>query len=136
MYFVLLVIEKTTGIIQKRGTVLNIFKWVYTIFFVVIGWVIFRAETLHDAFLYLRSIFGLNRNPFSDGMFTGWFTQNVILLIIGAFLCTPVIKHLSEKAKDNIVVRVLGVIGLCCLCVLSMASLVSNSYNPFIYFNF
>ena len=45
-------------------------------------------------------------------------------------------KHIMEKAKGNKIVEVLRVIGLCGLFVLSVASLVSNSYNPFIYFNF
>lgn len=136
MYFLLLVFEKTTGIHKKKGKVLNIFKWLYTIFFVIIGRILFRAESLSDACVYLKSVFGLNGNVFSDGIFTGWLSQNIILLIIGAILCTPIIKRLSEKTKDIFAVRIISVIGLCCLFVLSVSSLVSNSYNPFIYFNF
>ena len=136
MYFLLLVIEKTTGIVDKKGRIIHAFKWLYTIFFVIIGWIIFRAESLAEAFVYLKSVFGLNGNAFYDGMFTGWFSQNIILLVIGAFLCTPVIKRICEKAKENNVARVAAAIGLCCLFVLSVASLLSNSYNPFIYFNF
>ena len=136
MYFVLLVIEKTTGIINKKGKVLNAFKWLYTIFFVIIGWIVFRADTLSDAVIYLKTVFGLNGNTFSDGLFTGWFSQNVILLIIGGLLSTPVFKWLTNKAKGNAAAKWIGVVGLCGLFVLSVASLVSNSYNPFIYFNF
>lgn len=136
MYFLLLVFEKTTGIHKKKGKILNIFKWLYTIFFVIIGRILFRAESLSDAYVYLKSVFGLNGNAFSDGLFAGWLSQNVILLIIGAILCTPVIKRLSEKTKDILAVRIISVIGLCVLFVLSVASLVSSSYNPFIYFNF
>lgn len=136
MFFVLLTIEKNTGIINKKGKLVNAFKWTYTILFVIIGWIIFRSESLSEGFIYLKTIFGLNNNPFVDGVFTGWFTQNLILLIVGAFLSTPIIKMISEKTKDNTAMRLISSIGLCCLFVLSVASLVSNSYNPFIYFNF
>ncbi|MBR3241273.1 MAG: MBOAT family protein [Parasporobacterium sp.] len=136
MYFILLVFEKTTGIHKKTGKVINVFKWLYTIFFVIIGWILFRAESLSDAFIYLKSVFGLNGNAISDGLFTGWFTQNIILLIIGAILCTPIFRWFSEKTKDSTPVKILRVIVLFILFVLSVASLVSSSYNPFIYFNF
>lgn len=136
LFFVLLVIEKMTGLQKKKGKILNVIKWFYTILFVVIGWVIFRAESIGDAFVYIRSMFDLMGNVFSDGRFTGWFTQNVILLIIGLLLSTPLFRFLSEKTKNNNAIGFVKVGGLISLFVLSVASLVSNSYNPFIYFNF
>lgn len=136
MYFVLLVIEKLTGIHKKKGKVISVFKWFYTILFVVLGWVLFRASSISNAFVYLKSMFGLNGNVFSDGMFTGWFMQNLILLIIGIILCTPVFKILNNKTRNNNIIGFVKSGALICLFVLSIASLVSSSYNPFIYFNF
>lgn len=136
MYFVLLVIEKFTGLHKKSGSLLNIFKWLYTILFVVLGWVIFRSDSIEVAFVYIRSMFGLMGNAFADGMFNGWFIQNIFLLIIGIILSTPLFRFLSQKTKDNNVIGFIKVTGLICLFVLSVTSLVSNSYNPFIYFNF
>ena len=136
MYFALLVIEKITGIHKKHGKVLNIFKWFYTIFFVMIGWVIFRADNLAIAIVYLKDLFGLSGNVFADGIFKGWLMQNMILLIIGILLCTPIFKLLAEKTKDNVIIGFIRVGILIALFVLSVASLVSSSYNPFIYFNF
>ena len=136
MYFVLLVVEKLTGLHKKTGKILIVFKWLYTILFVVLGWVIFRADSIGDAMNYLGSMFGLTGNVFSDGMFTGWFTQNIILLAIGVVLCTPIFRVISQKTKNNNVVGFAKAGGLSCLLILSVASLVSSSYNPFIYFNF
>ena len=136
MYFVLLVFEKLTGLHKKSGKILNVFKWLYTILFVVLGWVLFRAESLNDAANYFSSMFGLNGNVFTDGMFSGWFIQNLILLIIGAVLCTPIFKYLNEKTKNSNVVGYVKAVALVGIFVLSVASLVSSSYNPFIYFNF
>ena len=136
MYFILLFIERETGIIKKNGKMINVFKWLYTSFFVLMGWIIFRAESMGDAFIYLKSIFGLNNNSFIDSTFTGWFTQNIILLVIGIIACTPLFRNISEKSDRSLVLKILKVLGLCCLFALSVASLVSSSYNPFIYFNF
>lgn len=136
MYFVLLVIEKLTGLHKKNGKVINVFKWLYTILFVILGWVLFRASSISNAVVYLKSMFGLNGNAFADGMFTGWFTQNMILLVFGVVLSTPLFKILGEKTKNSNVVGFVKSGALICLFVLSVASLVSSSYNPFIYFNF
>ena len=136
MYFVLLVIERAAGIRRKMSRPAAVLRWLYTIFFVMIGWIVFRADSLSDAFVYLKTVFGLNGNPFSDTLFTEWFSQNRILLCTGALLCTPVFRWLSGKIKTGTVVQLMGTLGLCGLFVLSIASLVSSSYNPFIYFNF
>lgn len=136
MYFVLLVFEKLTGFRQKSGKALNVFKWLYTIFFVVMGWVVFRAESISNAVYYYGAMFGLNGNAFADGIFTGWLTQNLILLVIGTVLCTPLFKVLGEKTKSSQIAGFARSGALICLFVLSVASLVSSSYNPFIYFNF
>lgn len=136
MYFVLLTLEKLTGLHKKKGKVAGIFKWIYTMLFVVLGWVIFRSNSLTDAIIYIKSMFGLNDNVLSDGMFTGYLIQNFILLIIGAILSTPLFKVLKNKFKNNSIIEIIRVLVLIALFVLSISSLVSSSYNPFIYFNF
>ena len=134
MYFFLLSIEKITDLPNRKG--IPALKWVYTTFFVVIGWIFFRANYLSDALIYLKSAFGLNGNPFSDGLFRGWFEQNIILLLMGSLLSTPIVKRFFDSRKENRLIGWIKVLGLCALFVLSIASLVNNSYNPFIYFNF
>lgn len=136
MYFVLLVIEKFTGLHKKTGKKIIVFKWLYTILFVVLGWVLFRSESIGDAIYYLGSMFGLAGNEFLDGTFTAWFTQNMILLTVGIILCTPLFRMLDRKFENSNVAGYIKAIGIICLFVLSVASLVSSAYNPFIYFNF
>lgn len=136
MYFVLLVIEKLTGLHKKTGKKIIVFKWLYTILFVVLGWVLFRSESIGDAIRYLGSMFGLAGNAFLDGTFTAWFTQNMILLTVGIILCTPLFRMLDRKFENSNVAGYIKAIGIICLFVLSVASLVSSAYNPFIYFNF
>ena len=136
MYFVLIAIGKLTGFDQMQLKPFSWLKHVYTLFFVLLGWVFFRSTTVSNAFIYIKSLFGLNANPFVDGIFYGWLIQNWIVLLIGAALCTPLFKKIGEKTKDSVVMGYLATAGLFLLFVLSVAVLVSSSYNPFIYFNF
>ncbi len=136
MYFLLIATEKITGLHKKGGKFLTVIKWCYTMFFVLLGWVIFRANSIHEALTYIKSMFGLNSNTLFDGLFSGWFEQNWILLSIGIILSTPLFKVINDKTKHSDTVGYLKIIGLLVLFILTIASLISSSYNPFIYFNF
>ena len=79
LHFVLLALERRTGLNQPKGGFSGAVQWVYTMIFVLIGWVIFRADSVRDALRFLGNMFGFYGNPFSDGAFRGWAAQNAIL---------------------------------------------------------
>lgn len=136
MYFVLIAFEKLSGFDKKEGKVLNIFKWLYTMFFVVMGWVMFRAETVSQGINYIATMFGANLNPVKDGMSDGYFMQNIVLFATGIICALPISKWLKGRIQLGKVGDALYVIGMVLLFMLCISGLVSNSYNPFIYFNF
>lgn len=136
MYFCLLVFEKLTGFDKKQGKLLNVFKWLYTMVCVLLGWVLFRAENIANAAKYILSMFGLRGNGLIDPAFWAYLSQNLVLLLIGGLLCTPVMRTLRQRIKLNPVLEILHSLLLIGLFVLSIASLVSGAYDPFIYFNF
>ena len=104
--------------------------------FVIIGWVIFRVETISDGWVFLQSMFGFRGNPLTDGVFTEYFRQNIPLLLCGILLSTPLFRWPKEKTANSTLADYIRVIALFAVFLLSIVSLVSNSYNPFIYFRF
>ncbi len=135
MYFVLIAAEKLTGF-EKKDNNLKSIRWLYTMAFVMIGWVIFRSESMSAAAYYVRSMFGLNGNPLSDSLFQGFFRQNLILLIVGAVFSTPLVQRFCTRFPVSAAEKACRAAALILLFVLSVASLISNAYNPFIYFQF
>ena len=142
MYFVLLLAENAIGFYRKEAVNKHLLQWrrvlgrFYTLFFVMIGMGIFRSDSLHDAVNYLKSVFKLNGNTFSDGLFAGWAAQSAIPLMIGVVLCTPVCSRINERIGKRGAAQMMKVLMMIGLFVLSIASLVSDTYNPFIYFRF
>lgn len=136
MYFLLLTFEKLTGFEKKNGPVLNVLKRGYTILFVILGWVLFRAESIGDAITYMGSMFGVQGNALTDGYFTGYLAQNAIILFLGSLLCTPIAKAAARRITPNLLTDILYAASYLLLFILSIASLASSAYNPFIYFNF
>ena len=133
MYFVLLCFEKLSGF--NNWKMPSVLKWLYTMLFVIIGWVIFRADSISEAIRYISIMFGINGAGFTDGIFAGYFAQSFILLIIGAICSVPLADKFSG-IKSGFAGDVAYVIALTALFALCISGLVSNSYNPFIYFNF
>ena len=138
MYFVLLVIEKLTGFYKKDRTLLSkILLSIYTLFFVIMGWVVFRAESLPDAVNYIQTMFGFGASSFADPLFLQCLKQLSVWLVIGILLSTPIVPCLKKKLpQNNIVLDILYCIFMVVIFIVATSSIVSSSYNPFIYFNF
>ncbi len=138
MYFVLLAIEKLTGFTQKGTSIFSQAALsLYTLFFVIMGWVLFRADSLQTAWTYMQTMLGINANSFGDAAFTGNLKQGFVWLLSGIILSTPIVPFLGKKLpKNNIVLNILYVFIMVSLFILSTASIISGSHNPFIYFNF
>lgn len=138
MFAVLLVVEKLfllNGI--KR---FKIAGHVYTLLFVVIGFVIFNAESLSQMLGDLKGMFGLAGVPFMS-VETGYHFFNYGgVILISVMSATPAIKLLLKKTKENdfgrLILSVAEPIALLVLLVMCTASLVDGSYNPFLYFRF
>lgn len=134
MYFVLLVIEKLTGL--HKTSKLKVVRYIYTILFVVLGWVIFRADTLNDAMNYLGVMFGSN-GVLIDNFTAFYCKENIVYFIAGLICCTPLIRYIYNKTiNKNRIVPVLVVLSLMIIAFLSVIYIIKGTYNPFIYFNF
>lgn len=136
MYFVLLTIEKLTGFYKSSSKAAKPLLWIYSMLFVVIGWVFFRSSSVSDALSYIKIMFCANGSAFCDEIFISKLRDVAVYLIIGVLFSFPIIPKLREKVKPNMFLNFVYVVILILLLVLSVSSIVSNSYNPFIYFNF
>lgn len=136
MYFVLLTIEKLTMFYKTENKYAKPFLWLYTMLFVILGWVVFRANSIHDAFAFIGGMFGIGANSFIDPGFCFNFSQIAIIMIIGMVFSTPIIPKLKEKIKENTITDIIYCVALVSIFVFSISSIVSGAHNPFIYFNF
>lgn len=119
----------------------SVFKHLYVISVVAMGWVLFRADNLLSGVKYWGNLIGIGTTSFSDSysLFTLKSTMNIF--IIGIFFCFPVAKKTQElvrKKKElyNFVNNVLMTaiyVGLLLICIAYMQI---GTYNPFLYNNF
>ena len=132
MYFVLLTFEKLTGLTKKN------YWWghIYTMVFVIIGWVIFRAVNLGDAIIYIKAMFGINAKGFMDKAVFAYIAQNWVYYVFALIGCAPIVPWVDKKLENNKVWQIVYAVGLVAAMVISVSFISNNAYNPFIYFNF
>ncbi len=117
-------------------------KRIYTLLVVTVTFVIFRADTLTQAWTFIKEMFtGFDITSQSLSAFSAQLTPLLItVLILGAVFSTPVLRKLGERfTKDGIMsapAEYLSYAGTLVMLLLCVVSLASSSYNPFIYLQF
>lgn len=136
VYFgVVLSIEKLTKIPEMLPRIL---RHVYSIFLVLIGWMIFAVEDMHKLKAYAMQLFG------SLGLISPEFLFQInnylSIIVIGVLLSVPIYPYIKQKAQKNALVcnvsGAVGCIAAAVLVVVCISMLVADSYNPFLYFRF
>lgn len=132
MYFILLVIEKYTPLIDKLGKFSN----VYTLLFVMVGWVFFRSDSISKAIAYLLSMIGFGSKGLIDSVAVEYFQRYVLYFALGIICCFPIIHNMNILLRKNKIYSCLYIIVMTAILIISIMFIFSNAYNPFIYFNF
>lgn len=138
MYAVLLVNEKLW--LLKRLNKSKVLSRIYTMFFVVIGFVIFDADTVGSAFGTLEHMFGFGGVPAVTGETLYYLKSFAVVLVIAIIGSTPLVKKLCQALKNtkagSFVLSAAEPICIILLLTACTAYLVDGSFNPFLYFRF
>lgn len=132
-YFVLLLFEKLTGVVQKMGP----FSHVYTLIMVIMAWVMFRSYDCTAGFQFIGAMWGVGTSSWIDGVFWYYFDNIKIILLAAVILSVPSYEWIRNKWKNSEIftqfVEPVYVLGVFLFLIVAVAG---SSYNPFIYFNF
>lgn len=135
-YFVILFIEKLF-LLKALDKLPKLFRHVYALLLIVIGWVIFASDDVGVLLPYLGSMFGANGAVGGMDVYT-LFTK-AVLIIICCVASTELPKRLFLSAtgamNEKAAFTIKSVMTIA-LLALSMILLIGDSYNPFLYFRF
>lgn len=126
--------EIVPAIREQGGKVKSFFQHVYTLLVVLIGFVFFRADSMHQGAAWIKTMFtGFGSNTAAMSLALEQLTPlYLVTAAVGIVACCPV-KMLIKKGRAYEAVTAAGSLALLLLCMLSLAS---GTYNPFIYFRF
>lgn len=135
LYFgILLIIEKEflLKILDKS----KILGHMYTIFIILIGFLIFNSTSLNDVIINLRNIFGLNNLALISSETIYYLRSYFILIVVSIVASTPVAKNIISKLKYKAIFGYVESFYYPLLIIICSAYLIDSSFNPFLYFRF
>ena len=145
-FFIILESTLIGNVLNKLG---KPFRVLYAFVVVAIGWVLFRANSLHHALNYYKAMFGMNAKvPFSVNPWSFHINEEQWLAfsiaIAGSFGVFRwfIDFNFSERKLNETPASTSVFKGICklafsfCILVVCNMYLTSGTYNPFIYFRF
>ena len=117
-----------------------LFKWMFTMVFVYLTWIIFMIPSLTQVIIYYKSMLGI---PAGNIYFKFEYFINskliliIVIAVVGAFIGkwnkAELIKTWAQSTKTGVVVsQILYML----LFVLAILFMMNSSYSPFLYFQF
>ncbi len=138
MYAVLLILERLFLGKWLQKNPVKIINWLYTMLFVIIGWVFFRSDNISQALSYLGQMFSFR--DFGHNSVLTYLSMMFIVMFAVGILCFGVLQRLLkkyyEKVKHRVPVLITDYLLQIAVLILSVLTLVGGTYNPFIYFQF
>ena len=143
-----LIVER---IFKDRVNLPNCLALPLTLFAVMMGWVLFRCETLPQATAYFVALFGCGMAVQTSISFPAVLTNEILLVLaFGAIAASPVRSHLRNWISSRIrstpdrasrcrtIIRVHWIqdVALCLLFGLILLQIAAQTYVPFLYFRF
>lgn len=133
-YGILLILEKLF-LLKWLEKVPRIVTHIYTMFFVIVGWVIFAIEDSTRCLSYIATMFGLQGKSFLQDVDLYYVRNYFAMFILVCCASLPIIDRFKKKMNDKMRFTVL-MFGLGIVLLLSTTYLVDSTYNPFLYFRF
>lgn len=110
---------------RKKG---RVWPRVYTLLVVLFGWVLFRSNSMTDAFSYFGSMLNPLKSHFLISQDLMYLKEYGLFLMAGLIFAVP-LKPIKGM-------KWISPIAMWLLFMISVTYLVKGTYNPFIYFNF
>lgn len=136
-YGVLLLLEKYV-LKEVLERVPGIIKHIYTMLFVMVGWVLFFSPGMGEALSYIGVMFGIGADGFADAAGIYYLYNYLILFVISIICSAPyAYKKFQQIVFGGAKGRTAVAMGAyMAIFLLSLAYLVNATYNPFLYFRF
>lgn len=133
IYFGILLIIEKIFLLKRAEKIPKIFKIAYTLFFVMISFIIFNGNGIIEN---IKGLFGIGNIPIISKESIYYLKSYLVVILIGIIGATPIIKNIVKKEKIKKIINGLEPIYLFSILLLSTSYIIDGSFNPFLYFRF
>ena len=134
----ILALERMAGAKRGGSPYPALIAWPLTMILVMIGWVMFRAESVGDAFVIYGAMIGLNAFAISDTMLWQIDILALVAFAIGLMVVVapkfaPMVSPIQQRFSN---LGPLPALGYAALILITCIKLIGQANSPFLYFQF
>lgn len=134
---VLLMIEKMFLLkaYANAGTAGKVFGHIFTLFMVMIGFMIFNASSMAEAFNDIGNLFAFGKLPIATIESVYYMKSYFTVFVIAIVGSTPLPKRIGNRLYESKLGYIEPIL-LGLILIVTTAYLIDGSFNPFLYFRF
>ncbi len=133
IYFGILLIIEKLFLLKKTEKIPEFLKVIYTLFLVMISFIIFNGNEIIEN---IKGLFGIGNISVISKESIYYLKSYFIVILIGIIGATPIMKNIVKKEKIKKITNILEPIYLFSILLLSTSYIIDGSFNPFLYFRF
>lgn len=133
IYFGILLIIEKLFLLKKTEKIPKFLKVIYTLFFVMISFIIFNGNEIIEN---IKGLFGIGNISVISKESIYYLKSYFIVILTGIIGATPIMKNIVKKEKIKKFTNILEPIYLFSILLLSTSYIIDGSFNPFLYFRF
>jgi alginate O-acetyltransferase complex protein AlgI len=121
----------------------RLFRHMYLMFIVIIGWVFFRVDNLSYGIELIKVMMGIGNNSLINSNFIAYLNDYYYVIIMAIVFSMPIIGFIKKKViknnrklLDNNFTYIAHSIMLSISMIVVVVILSSSTYNTFLYFRF
>ncbi len=134
-----LCLERVFGPDNRAGFRFTFLPWLSTLFIVLMGWVAFRADTFTEAFAYYGALFSGNFDfsaVYADSISRMQLYTLALAWLIVVLFGLRSLHPAHAWPRNATAVSLAATPALAALFAISVLKLSTQSYTPFLYFQF
>ncbi|MEG0050729.1 MAG: MBOAT family protein [Terrisporobacter sp.] len=121
----------------------KVFRHIYLVLIVMIGWVFFRDENIVQASEFIKVLGGIGSHPIYNNSFVSYISESGYIVVLAIIFATPIVPKIKsvlelnyKKLVESRFAYLLHSLFLMIIMFVIVVILVNSTYNPFLYFRF
>lgn len=137
LYFGVLIVIERLGLVKVLEKLPKAISTLYTFLMVIFGWVLFDTNTITDAWIYFKAMFGAT-GTIGDNTALYLLASNIVIYVVCIFASTDIFTKITDKLskEKTLYYRIAALSAQIAVLICCTAFLVDASYNPFLYTRF
>ena len=134
LYYVIFLVVEGMGLGKSLEKLPGLFQHMYAMIIILFGWIVFRAENLENALMYIQNMFILNESSWNVFVLN-INRQYLFCIFCGIIFSMPLERRLRKNINQYLGEGIYNIFVML-MFLIAIAYMLGSGFSPFLYFRF